>query len=431
MSTSPMGIFFASRFIASLLCAATLSITASAVNAQEDQRPEGLNGANWQFGPLNRWAYTHLSEVLPSKAIRRGTKPPVPIAGLDLAADDMIVSWGGSPTPISQLMDDHYVDGLLVIKDGRAILERYAGTLTADRTHLLWSVSKTITGLTAASVAAEGLIDLNKTVADYVPELAGSGWGQDTLRDVLDMRDGSEWNEDYAAADSTVRRQDCADGLLTGPGCEGVPVTGNYVFLPAVGRMPERQGRFVYKSGTTDVMAWVLEAATGKRFADLVSERLWQRIGAEQDAGITVDTGGFTLASGGMHASLRDVARIGQLMINKGAVNGEQLLPADWFTDVFSRDGMRSWPYDSKTGHRPYYRSFIWGLGDGQGTVQARGVHGQVIHVAPESDLVIAVLSSWPDAEGGAKNVDSDTLMQLLGAIADSLENPARRMALR
>jgi len=341
--------------------------------------------------------------------------------GLSNAANEVNISWNGADTPLSDLMDELYIDGLLVIKDGRAIFERYAGTLTAQRTHLLWSVSKTVTGLTAASVAADGLIDLNKTVADYVPELAASGWGPDTLRDVLDMRDGSEWNEDCAAADSTVRRQDCSDGLLTGPDCAGVPVTGNYIFLPAVGRMPERQGRFVYKSGTTDVMAWVLEAATGERFADLVSKRLWQRIGAEQDAGITVDIGGFTLASGGMHATLRDVARIGQLMVNKGAVNGDQLVPAEWLDDVFSRDGSRSWPDDATTGSRPYYRSFVWGLGDGRGTVQARGVHGQVIHVAPESDLVIAVLSSWPDAEGGAENVSEESLGRLLSAVSDTV----------
>lgn len=420
MSTEAIGNFIASRCAPRLLCAATLSIIASAAGAQ-DRRPEGLNGSTWQFGPLNRWAYTHMSEVLPSKPIRRGTRDPNPIAGLELAADEMTVTWNGSPTSLSGLMDEQYIDGLIVIKDGNAIFERYAGTLTPERTHLLWSVSKTVTGLTAASVAADGLIDLNKTVADYVPELANSGWGPDTLRDVLDMRDGSEWNEDYAAADSTVRRQDCSDGLLTGPGCEGVPVTGNYIFLPAVGRMSGRQGSFVYKSGTTDVMAWVLEAATGKRFADLVSERLWQRIGAEQDAGITVDTGGFTLASGGMHATLRDVARIGQLMVNNGMVNGEQIIPASWLNDVFSRDGARSWPYDAAEGSRPYYRSFIWGVGDGRGTVQARGVHGQVIHVAPESDLVIAVLSSWPDAEGGADNVGQHTLMQLLAAISETL----------
>ncbi|MFT4767552.1 MAG: CubicO group peptidase (beta-lactamase class C family) [Glaciecola sp.] len=418
----PRSTVTASLFAQGLLGLTALTIASSSIAAVDDQRPPGLNGATWQFGPLNRWAYTHMSEVLPSKAIRRGTVTPRPIADLSVAADDMSIEWDGSPTKLSQVMEEQYVDGLLVIKDGKAVFERYAGSLTPERTHLLWSVSKTITGLTAASVAADGLIDLNKTVADYVPDLANSGWGPDRLRDVLDMRDGSEWNEDYAAADSTVRRQDCSDGLLMGPDCAGVPVTGNYVFLPAVGRMPGRQGTFAYKSGTTDVMAWVLEAATGQRFADLVSERIWQRIGAEQDAGITVDTGGFTLASGGMHATLRDVARVGLLMLNKGVSGQEQVVPTAWIEDLISRDGSRSWPYEAAPGTRPYYRSFVWGVGDGKGSVQARGVHGQLIHVAPEADTVIVMLSSWPDAEGGAANVGHETQQILVRAIEDTID---------
>ena len=88
------------------------------------------------------------------------------------------------------------------------------------------------------------------------------------------MRDSSSWIEDYDSPESTVRRQDCADGLLTGSMCIDTEVIGNYKFLPAVGRDASRRGKFIYKSGTTDVMAWVLEAATGMRYADIVSERL-------------------------------------------------------------------------------------------------------------------------------------------------------------
>jgi CubicO group peptidase (beta-lactamase class C family) len=384
-------------------------------------RPPELNGANWQFGPLNRWAYTHLSEVLPSKPIRRNPGFLRAIPGIDDAAEELVLQMNGKPKLLSEAMREQYIDGVLVLKEGRAVLEQYSGTLTPERTHLLWSVSKTITALTAASVAADGLINLDKAVADYVPELASSGWGPDSLRDVLDMRDGSAWTEDYAAPDSTVRRQDCADGLLTGPDCVGEPVIGNYRFLPVVGREDARKGQFVYKSGTTDVMAWVLEAATGQRFADLVEERIWQPIGAEQDAGILVDVSGFTLASGGMHASLRDVARVGQLMLDRGRVNDRQVIPRAWMDDVFSRSGERPWPRDPAPGTQPYYRSFTWGLGDGRGTVQARGVHGQVIHVAPASGIVIALLSSWPDAEGGAEGVGPGQQQDILKALETAL----------
>jgi len=382
-----------------------------------DQRPGGLTGANWQFGPLNRWAYTHLGEILPSKTIRHDPDRVVPLPGLKAASDDLAISINGERTSLASQVGPLFIDGVLVLHRGRAILERYDGTLTPERTHLLWSVSKTITGLIAASVAADGLIDLDHRVADYVPQLAASGWGPDTLRNVLDMRDGSAWTEDYDAPDSTVRRQDCADGLLTGSDCGGIPVTGNYAFLPGVGRNAERVGQFVYKSGSTDAMAWVLEAATGKRFADLVAQRLWQPMGAERDAGITVDVSGFTLASGGMHATLRDVARVGQLMLNRGRVGKQQVIPAAWLDDVFNDTGARQWPEQADEGTRPYYRSFVWGLGDGRGTVLAAGVHGQVIFVTPHTETVIAVLSSWPEPVGLLEG----QLFTLLRAIEDAV----------
>lgn len=396
--------------MAAALCVST-SLTA------QDSRPDGVTGATWQFGPLNRWAYTHLREVLPTKDIANDYRTVQPLEGIDTVASDLVITLSGKEINLSTAMKNAFVDGILVLKGGRAVVEIYGGTLTPERTHLLWSVSKTITGLTAASVEADGLIELSKTVADYVPELRQTGWGDNSLRALLDMRDTSDWNEDYAAADSTVRRQDCADGLLTGPMCDGEPVVGNYVFLPTVGRDDSRKDTFVYKSGTTDVIAWVLEAATGQRFADLVSERIWKPMGAERSASITVDVGGFTLASGGMMATLRDIARVGQLMLDRGAVGGTQIVPTAWMDDIFNHPGDPTWSAPSSLGSKPYYRSFVWGVGDGKGTVRANGVHGQFIDVSPSTNTVVAVFSSWPDADGGQEDVGFDQSVALIEAV--------------
>lgn len=408
-----------------LAVSATLSmlsgLPATQSFAADDQRPAGVAGDTWQFGPLNRWAYTHIREILTTKDIPNASGQVAPIPGIDSAAADLALILDGKPIALSVAMPTLYVDGLLVIKDGSAVVERYAGTLTKERTHLLWSVSKTITGLTAAAVAADGLIDLDETVGHYVPELRDSGWGPDRLRDLLDMRDGSNWNEDYDAPESTVRRQDCADGLLSGPLCIDTDVIGNYRFLPTVGRDPTRVGQFAYKSGTTDVVAWVLEEATNRRFADLVSEYVWQPMGAERSAGITVDVAGFTLASGGMFTTLRDLGRVGLMMLSHGRVGEKQVVPREWLQDIFGRDGSRAWPEESPPGVRPYYRSFVWGHGDGRGTVSARGVHGQYIYIAPESQTVIALFSSWPNADGGAPGVGPDEVLALLAAVEQAL----------
>ena len=137
--------------------------------AVTDSRPDGITGETWQFGPLNRWAYTHIREILPTKNIANDNNLVQPIPGLRDAKDDLSINLGGKTVQLSDAMKSLFVDGILVIKNGMAVAELYDGTLTPERTHLMWSVSKTVTGLTAASVAADGLIDLHKTVADYVP----------------------------------------------------------------------------------------------------------------------------------------------------------------------------------------------------------------------------------------------------------------------
>ena len=393
------------------------------INASEisDQRPPGVTGETWQFGPLNRWAYTHISEILPTKSITNNSGFVQPIPGIKEAKNDLQINLDGRTVLLSSLMEDQFIDGILIIKNGTAMAELYSGTLKPDRTHLMWSVSKTIAGLTAASVEADGLINLGKTVSDYVPELSNSGWGNNTLREILDMRDSSSWVEDYDSPESTVRRQDCADGLLTGPMCIDTEVIGNYKFLPAVGRDNSRRGKFIYKSGTTDVMAWVLESATGKRYADIVSERLWKPIGAENNAGITVDVSGFTLASGGMFASLRDTAKIGQLILNKGKVGEIQVIPENWIKDMSNQPGDNSIESLGDQSINPYYRSFIWGIGDGEGSLLARGVHGQFIYISPNSGVVITIFSTWPNADGGILGVGLDSTMSIIEAIKNSI----------
>lgn len=410
---------FSSSFRRSLP-ALLLLFAGPTIAAALDARPPELNGANWQFGPHNRWAYAHLREVLPSKRIAHDPQRVVPLAGSPAGAELRLGTAIDDPM-LADRMQALYVDGVVALVDGKLALEAYGPHLRADQPHLLWSVTKSMTGLLAGILAGRGELDLSARVGALVPELAATGWGEDPLTALLAMRDRSDWTEDYAAPDSTVRRQDCADGLLQGPACTGIEPVGNYGFLPGVGRDAARAGRFVYKSGTTDALAWALEAATGRRFADLLSLHLWQPVGAGQDADIIVDQSGFTLASGGLSATVRDLARVGQMVLDDGRVGSTQVVPVAWLREITGDPGTASWPFAAPSGHAPYYRNFFWGVGDGRGTVYAEGVHGQYLWIAPASGVVIAMVSSWPDADGGAPGVGRDAGIALLHAIERTL----------
>ena len=133
----------------------------------------------------------------------------------------------------------------------------------------------------------------------------------------------------------------------------------------------------------------------------LVSDDVWQAIGAESPADITVDKDGFGWASGGMSATLRDLTRFGVMALNRGKVGEKQLFPAVHFDDVMNHPTNKNWPYgESAKGWKPHYRSFWWGVGNGDKDYEAVGINGQFIRVVPKDNMVIVTLSSWPDADG-------------------------------
>jgi len=293
-------------------------LTAVVASAEQSGRPDELRLANFQFGPNNRWAFSHVREVMPTVNIAHDNRRILELEISPHARDDFSVGFQGKSQRLDDIAEHQYIDGILILKDGKIVVEKYYGHLTVDRPHLMMSVTKSVLGLLAGKLAADGLIDLSLPVADYVPALASSGWGPDSLRTLLDMRDGADYTEDYEDMSSTVRLQDCAVGWTDADYCPDDGPRGGYAFYPTVGRNEDNLGKFIYKSGSTDVMGWVLEEATGEPLAQLISRYIWQAMGAEYDANITVDESGFVLGDGGMNATLRDMGRLGLLVLADG-----------------------------------------------------------------------------------------------------------------
>jgi CubicO group peptidase (beta-lactamase class C family) len=372
----------------------------SACLAEQSGKPENLTLSKFQFGPENRWTFSHIREVLPTVNIEHDGDRVLALERSSSFVSDFSIQFEGREQSIDEIVKSQYIDGLLVLENGNIIFERYYGHLTEARPHLMNSVSKSVVGLLAGKLADDGVIDLSKAVSHYVSALAESGWGPDSLRTLLDMRDGSDYTEDYEDFSTTFRVQDCAVGWTDADYCPEDGPRGGYVFFPTVGRNEANLGKFIYRSGSTDVLGWVLEEATGQPLAELISEHIWKPMGAEFDAFITVDESGFVLADHGMNSTLRDLGRLGLLVLNKGKAFGQQVVPADFIEDMHTQPGDPTWPYESTEGLEPYYRSFWWGKGNDERDLSGSGIHGQTIRVAPEPGIVIALYSTWPRADG-------------------------------
>ncbi len=228
-----------------------------------------------------------------------------------------------------------------------------------------------------------------------VPELKRCGYKDAKLSHALNMTSGVRFVEDYNMPESDMTRIDIASGWRPFPDGAVQPTIRDVILtLPKV---KQHGSVFEYKSVETDVVAWALERAANKSLAELVSELIWKKIGAEQNAFFTVDRAGTALADGGFNATLRDYARFGLMMQNNGRVGRVEVVPSSW-VDEFERgdSSLYGAPY-TDTAPEGAYSNFWWVNNIEKGDFMARGVFGQMIYVNRRADLTIVKLSTWPD----------------------------------
>jgi CubicO group peptidase (beta-lactamase class C family) len=360
------------------------------------------DGSHFQF-PRTRWSYAHMRELLPTAAVRRGAGPasPLPLALRDdLDAVRFTPLGGTAPMSWAESLAANYTDAIVVLHRGRIVYERYLGVMAPERLHLAMSVTKSYVGTLGAMLVHEGLLDPAAPVPELVPELAGSAWQGATLRDVLDMRIGVRYSEDYADPAAGIAQFVRAGGLVPRAPAESGPV-GFLAFLRTLQPDGPHGQDFFYKTVNTDVLAWILARATGRRLPELLAERLWQPLGCEEDAALIVDPLGTAFAGGGLNATLRDLARFGEAMRRGGRLGDRQVVPEAVVRDItaagacdalraaFRRSGPPTLPGGA-------YRSMWWVLNNAHGAFAARGVHGQAIYVDPAAEMVVARFGSHP-----------------------------------
>lgn len=351
--------------------------------------------------PKMRWTVCHIRELMPTIGISRGLGDPIPLPrAIDPGIDQVRFTPIGHTSSITwaESLPLNYTDGLLILHKGKVVYETYEGCLNPLGKHAAMSMTKSMTGLLAEIMVVEGQLDENALVSSLVPELGKSAFGNATVREVMDMTTGLRYSEDYSNPHADIWAYSSAASPLPKPkGYEGP--NGYYAYLETVQQQGKHGVIFGYKTVNADTLGWIISRVSGKNVANLLSERLWRRMGAEQDAYMTVDALGTPFAGGGLSAGLRDLGRIGLMMLNEGELNGVRLFPrkvvevirAGGNKAAFAKAGYPTLPGGS-------YRSMWWVLHNTHGAYAARGVYGQTIYVDPKAEMVIVRFASCPEA---------------------------------
>jgi CubicO group peptidase (beta-lactamase class C family) len=283
-------------------------------------------------------------------------------------------------------LDYSLTDALLIIQHDMMRYEYYGNGFTVDDHHIAWSMSKSVISALFGIAISEGKIkSIEQTVTDYLPEFAGTGYDKVRIKDVLQMSSGVGFNEDYGDFNSDINIMGRYFAL-------GMPMAD---FAKTLKREREPGTFNHYVSIDTQVLGMILAKATGQSITQYMNDKLWSQIGPEAEAFWIVDKSGMEFALGGLNATARDYAKVGQLFLDTGKWQGRQVVPRDWALASITPDAPHVMPGKRESAVLRDGYGFQWWIPEGsQGEFNAQGIYDQFIYIDPKTDMVIVKLSS-------------------------------------
>ena len=345
--------------------------------------------ANWRAAQFSSWSFQNVSEIVPSAVIAGNRIVESPQIGLGQFASLQVKGVQSEDLLLPGFLAQTDTDSLVIMRRSEFAAEWHAPHCDPQKPHLIFSVSKSVAGLLAGILIGQGAVAETDAVIKHVPEAAGSGFADAALRHLLDMEVSLDFEENYQAASGDYPRY--RRSTLWNPADPAFPQEDLKTVLCSLKRGPDPHGMVhIYQSPCTDFAGIVLERASGRRFAELVSELIWIPMGAHSDAMVTVDSLGTPRAAGGISATARDLARLGDLV----RLGGKGIVPSEWIADLWTGGSRQTWKIGDQADSFPEgsYRSFWYETGHGE--LCAIGIHGQWIWIDPAAETVIVKLSS-------------------------------------
>ena len=363
------------------------------------------------FSPQSiAWNFKSATSIFPSTTVPRSPHPLPFAAQMPALELPKAFAYEGAEVDTQDYLRSTFTDALLVLHRGQMTHEYYGNGFTQQDHHISWSVSKSVVSALFGIAVEEGKIrSIEQSVTDYLPGLAGTGYDHVRIKDVLQMSSGVAFNEDYADFNSDINVFGRYFAL-------GTPLAK---FIERLKREHEPGTFNHYVSMDTQVLGMILTKATGRSLTDYMNEKLWSPLGAEDDAYWNVDSTGMEFAFGGLNATARDYAKVGQLYLERGMSQGRQLVPQAWVQASVTPDAPHLMPGKRANALRKDGYGYQWWIPEGsKGEFSAQGVYGQYIYVDPRHEVVIVKLSShakWKDSQEFTRSRDYALFRRIAG----------------
>jgi|GEM_PF-20008 len=380
--------------------------------------------ANYMFPPFNRWSFQHMRYLNATAPIERGN---ISVSKLISAPIDLLSknftdnSYTKKNYNLKDILVAHYTDGFIVIKDGKILTEYYANGMSVNTQHWVASMTKSVVGTIAEILINRGVLDDNKKVEFYIPELKGTMPGDATVREVLDMNiaivpDGNM--EGVKDPNSYFNRFGRSVGFLPNDGTEDI-----YKLLPQIKSFGKNGGNIRYASATAEIAGWLISKVTNKPLEQVISEELWSKIGTSAETYTIIGPTAKMVSTGGINTTLRDYARFGILIANHGKLNGVQVIPEAVINKITSNGDHPSWKASEFASMEPVIKSYrsYWYITENKNRgVFAWGIHGQHMYVDPTNKIVIVQMSSLPQQAEDIEMPMVDVIVQIADELAKS-----------
>jgi CubicO group peptidase (beta-lactamase class C family) len=351
----------------------------------QDQQTERLSWVSSLFtGAEQAQNFDRAYSVFPTSRLRAATTPRAFQVGSPVTLPKSF-DFSGQQVQVDEFLERTDTSALLILKEGQIAYESYWLTGGPDVQWISMSVAKSFISALVGIAVNQGFIEsIEDPVTKYVPQLNGSAYNNVSIKNILQMSSGASWNEDYGDPESDINRS--ARILAVGGSLDEFSASLVNELEPGTYNR--------YNSTDTQVLGMLLREVAGTSVSEYMQQQLWDPMGAESDAFWLLDSEGVEMAYGGLNATARDYAKLGELYRQKGKANGRQVVPSSWIQASITPDAPHLLPGDNPLSDFPLGYGYQWWIPDTSGDYAAIGVYNQFIYVAPKRGMVIVKLSA-------------------------------------